>query len=96
MLSQYGSLENILAAAHDPKSALPKAFRARILAATEYIEAAKPVVRVARDAPVQLFTADDTLPLHAADPARVAELAERYGLTSSVARLQKALDALPN
>jgi hypothetical protein len=26
----------------------------------------------------------------------VAELAERYGLTSSVARLQKALDALPN
>jgi 5'-3' exonuclease len=96
MLSQYGSLENILAAAHDPKSALPKAFRAKILAATEYIEAAKPVVRVARDAPVQLFTADDTLPLHAADPARVAELAERYGLTSSVARLQKALDALPN
>jgi 5'-3' exonuclease len=96
MLSQYGSLENILAAAHDPKSALPRAFRAKILAATEYIEAAKPVVRVARDAPVQLFTADDTLPLHAADPARVAELAERYGLTSSVARLQKALDALPN
>ena len=96
MLSQYGSLENILAAADDPKSALPKAFRAKILAATEYIEAAKPVVRVARDAPVQLFTADDTLPLHAADPARVAELAERYGLTSSVARLQKALDALPN
>jgi 5'-3' exonuclease len=96
MLSQYGSLENILAAAHDPKSALPKAFRAKILAATDYIEAAKPVVRVARDAPVQLFTADDTLPLHAADPARVAELAERYGLTSSVARLQKALDALPN
>jgi 5'-3' exonuclease len=96
MLSQYGSLENILAAAHDPKSALPKAFRAKILAATEYIEAAKPVVRVARDAPVQLFTADDTLPLHAADPARVAEFAERYGLASSVARLQKALDALPN
>ena len=96
MLSQYGSLENLLAAAHDPKSALPKAFRAKVLAATEYIEAAKPVVRVARDAPVQLFTADDTLPLHAADPARVAELAERYGLASSVARLQKALDALPN
>jgi hypothetical protein len=54
------------------------------------------VVRVARDAPVQIFTADDTLPLHAADPARVAELAERYGLASSVTRLQKALDALPN
>jgi len=96
MLIQYGSLENILAAAHDPKSSLPKAFRAKILAATDYIEAVKPVVRVARDAPVHLFTTDDTLPLHAADPTRVAELAERYGLGSAIARLQKALDALPN
>jgi 5'-3' exonuclease len=96
MLTQYGSLDNILAAAHDPKSALPKAFRAKILAAIDYIEAAKPVVRVSRDAPVHLFTDEDALPLHAADPARVAELAERYGLGSSIARLQKALDALPN
>jgi len=96
MLMAYGSLENILSAAHDLNSALPKAFRAKILAATVYIEAAKPVVRVARDAPVHLFTADDTLPLHATDPARVAELAERYGLGSSIARLQKSLDALPN
>jgi len=96
MLTQYGSLENILAAAHDPKTTLPRAFRAKILAATDYIEAAMPVVRVARDAPVHLFTADDTLPLHAVDPARVAELAERYGLGSSIARLQRALDALPH
>ena len=96
MLIQYGSLERILTAAHDPKSAMPKAFRAKILAATDYIEAAKPVVRVARDAPVHLFTADDTLPLLAADPGRVAELAERHGLGSAIARLQKALDALPN
>ena len=96
MLMTYGSLEKILAAAHDPKSPLPKAFRAKILAATDYIEAAKPVVRVARDAPVQLFADDDRLPLHAADPAQVAGLAERYGLRSSIARLQKALDALPN
>jgi 5'-3' exonuclease len=94
MLTQYGSLENILSAAHDPTSRLPKAFRAKILAATDYIAAAKPVVRVARDAEVQLFTSDDLLPLHAADPARVAELAERNGLGSSIGRLQKALDSL--
>ena len=94
MLTQYGSLENILSAAHDPTSPLPKAFRAKILAATDYIAAAKPVVRVARDAEVQLFTSDDLLPLHAADPARVAELAERHGLGSSIGRLQKALDSL--
>jgi len=95
MLTQYGSLANILSAAHDPQSELPKAFRAKILAATDYIEAAKPVVRVARDAPVHLFTDEDALPMHAADPARVAELAEHHGLNSSITRLQKALDALP-
>ncbi len=96
MLTQYGSLTNILSAARDPKSALPRAFRAKILAATDYIEAAKPVVRVARDAPVHLFTGDDRLPTHAAEPERVAELAQRYGVSSSIARLQKALDAVPN
>lgn len=93
MLTRYGSLAAVLAAAHDPESELPKAFRTKILAAGDYIEAAQPVVRVALDAPVQL-SGDDRLPLHAADPARVADLADRYGITSPVARLQKALDAL--
>ena len=94
MLSQFGSLANILAAAHDPKSALPKAFRAKLLSASDYVEAAGPVVRVAREAPVEIYTGADRLPRSAADPARVAELAKAYGLSSSVARLQKALDAL--
>ena len=94
MLSQFGSLANILAAAHDPKSALPKAFRAKLLSASAYVEAAGPVVLVAREAPVEIYTGDDRLPRSAADPARVAELAKAYGLSSSVARLQKALDAL--
>jgi hypothetical protein len=53
------------------------------------------VVAVARDAPVELSTSDDALPLTAADPQRVAELAKAYGVGSSIARLQKALDALP-
>ena len=94
MLTRYGSLGAILAAASDEKSSLPKAFRAKLLAAMDYIEAAEPVVRVARDAPVEIYTADDTLPRSAAEPKRVAQLAKAYGLTSSVARLQKALDAL--
>ncbi|MGI9161557.1 MAG: 5'-3' exonuclease [Mycobacterium sp.] len=96
MLTRYGSLENILTAAHDPKSDLPKAFRAKLLAATDYIEAAGPVVRVARDAPVHFYTDSDALPLHAADPKRVADLAEAYGIGSPIARLQKALDGPPS
>lgn len=94
MLTRYGSLEAILAAADDPNSDLPASFRKRIHAASEYIAAADRVVRVARDAPVELFTADDRLPLHAADPERVAELGLAYGVGSSIARLQKALDSL--
>jgi 5'-3' exonuclease len=95
LLSQYGSLEHVLAAANDPKSKLPKAFRAKLLAAGDYLGAAGPVVRVARDAPVTLSTDTDTLPLAAADPARVADLATQYGVASSIGRLQKALDLLP-
>ena len=54
------------------------------------------MVHVARDAPVELSIATDRLPLTAADPARVADLAGAYGVTSSIARLQKALDGLPD
>lgn len=91
MLTRYGSLENILTAAHDPKSDLPKAFRAKLLAAMDYIEAAGPVVRVVRDAPVHFYTDSDALPLQAADPKRVADLSEAYGIGSPIGRLQKAL-----
>jgi hypothetical protein len=73
---------------------LAKGIRAKLSAAADYIEAAGPVVRVARDAPVRLYTADDRLPLSPADPDRVAELAAAYGVASPVGRLQKALDAL--
>jgi 5'-3' exonuclease len=94
MLMQYGSLAAILEAAGDSQSALAKGTRAKLLTAGDYIEAAGPVVRVAREAPVRLYTAGDRLPLSPADPKRVAELAAAYGVGSSVARLQKALDAL--
>jgi 5'-3' exonuclease len=95
LLAQYGSLEAILAAVDDPKSALAKGVRAKLRAAADYIEAAGPVVQVATDAPVTFSTATDTLPLVAVDPPRVADLATQLGVGSSVARLQKALDALP-
>jgi 5'-3' exonuclease len=95
LLAQHGSLERILAAAHDPKSKMSKAYRTKLLAATDYIEAARAVVQVAKDAPVTLSTASDKLPLAAEHPRKVAELAEAYGVTSSIGRLQTALDALP-
>jgi 5'-3' exonuclease len=95
LLAQYGSLEQVVAAANDPKSRLPTTFRSKLLAAADYLKTADRVVRVATDAPVTLSTDTDTLPLVAADPARVAELAERFGVASSIGRLQRALDLLP-
>jgi hypothetical protein len=52
-------------------------------------------VRVAKDAPVTLSTETDALPLTALHPRKVAGLAGEYGVTSSIGRLQKALDDLP-
>ena len=95
LLAQYGSLDHILAAAHDPTSQMAKGLRAKLLSATDYIQAAGQVVRVATDAPVTLSTPTDALPLVANDPKRTAELATELGVGSSIARLQKALDALP-
>jgi 5'-3' exonuclease len=96
LLAQHGSLERIMAAAADPSSKMPAAQRKKLMAATDYVTVAEKVVRVATDAQVGMSTESDLLPLIARDPRRVAELAGEYGVTSSVARLQKALDALPS
>ncbi|MGE2720746.1 5'-3' exonuclease [Mycolicibacterium celeriflavum] len=94
LLAQHGSLENILAAANDPKSKMSKAYRTKLLKAADYIEAAGPVVKVATDADLDWSTPNDTLPLAAEHPRKVVKLAETYGVTSSIGRLQKALDGL--
>lgn len=95
LLAQHGSLEQIVAAASDPKSSMAKGMRTKLQAASDYIQAAERVVRVATDASVTLSTPTDKLPLHAADPQRTAALATQHGVASSIARLQKALDGLP-
>ncbi|MCG5433398.1 5'-3' exonuclease [Mycobacterium sp. MYCO198283] len=95
LLARHGSLAAIVAAAQDPGSAMSKAYRRRIIDALDYIGRAESVVRVASDAPVTMSTVSDELPLAARDPHRVVELAERHGVTSSIGRLQRALDALP-
>lgn len=96
LLAQYVSLDAIVADAHDPTSKMSKAWRTKLVAAADYIDDAGPVVRVRTDADIDWSTTSDALPLAAEHPRKVAELAEQYGVTSSIARLQKALDALPS
>jgi 5'-3' exonuclease len=96
LLASYGSLDEILAAAQDPKSKMAKGLRAKLQSSSDYIEAAAKVVRVATDAPVKISTRTDALPLVAEHPRRTAKSATKLGVGSSIARLQKALDGLPD
>ncbi len=80
LLAQHGSLDQILAAAHDPKSKMAKGFRAKLLAAERLHRG-----RAARwcgwppTRPSRCRRRPTTLPLAAADPKRTAELATAAG-----------------
>lgn len=89
LLHRYGTLDGILAALDARDAGLTQAQRRRLTEGLPYLAVAPGVVLVARDAPVA--DADDALPRTPADPDRLVALAERWGLTSSVARLVDAL-----
>jgi 5'-3' exonuclease len=89
LLSQYGDLAGIQAAAADPATRLTPAQRRRLLAAADYLAVAPKVVRVATDAPLPAF--DPALPRTPRHPASVDDLNRRWGLGSS---LQRLLDSL--
>ncbi|GGC54263.1 5'-3' exonuclease [Hoyosella rhizosphaerae] len=90
LLTEYGSLDGIIAAAHDNSSALASGLRAKLLAATDYIAAAKNVVAVATDAPISL-SRSDLLPTAPSDRHEIADLSQHYGIENSVKRLLAAL-----
>ncbi|TDT33389.1 5'-3' exonuclease [Naumannella halotolerans] len=88
LLSTYGDLNGILAAASDPDSALTTATRRKFAAAIDYLGVAGEVVRVARD--LQLPAPP---PLPGPPGAAFDALAERWGLGSSADRIRTALGA---
>ncbi|MFI6027573.1 5'-3' exonuclease [Amycolatopsis magusensis] len=90
LITQYGSLEALVEAGRNADKNLPLKTRIRLTEAADYLAVAPTVVRVAADAPVKM-SRPDRVPAEPADPARVAELAERWGLGTSVERLLKAL-----
>ncbi|MFM1726197.1 5'-3' exonuclease [Rhodococcus sp. PAM 2766] len=90
LLLQHGSLENLRAAADDPASDVAKGVRAKLSVASDYLDAALPVVRVVTDAEVQL-SRPDILPNTAADPARLENVSAELGIERSVARLLAAM-----
>jgi len=93
LVRQFGSVEAMLAAIDAGHGGFPAGSRAKLVAARAYLDVCLPVVRVATDAPVRL--AGGQLPSVPADPSRVAELDERWGLGSSLGRALSALAAAP-
>lgn len=89
LISQYGDLAGVRAAAGDPLSTLKPAQRKRIAEAAGYLDAAPTVVRVVRDAPVAEH--DDRLPREVKDPIMAAVLAEKFGLKAAVARVTRVM-----
>ncbi|NDL56085.1 5'-3' exonuclease [Phytoactinopolyspora mesophila] len=91
LVSRYGDIKNLLAAADDPSSDLSPTVRRKLLDARDYLAVAPDVVAVRADVPLPDFR--DHLPHAPADPAALAELSERWGLGSSVTRVLTALES---
>jgi 5'-3' exonuclease len=91
LITNFGDLDGVLAAAANGDDGFPRGCHAKILAASDYIEKARKVVLVAGDVPVGTY--DATLPTAAADPDALDVLADRWGLGTSVERVLKALSS---
>jgi 5'-3' exonuclease len=90
----FGSAEAIVTALDSGHGGFPMGSRAKLAVARDYLEAALPVVRVATDVPLPEVHGE--LPIRPADPARLAELDERWDLGSSLGRALAALAARPD
>jgi 5'-3' exonuclease len=90
LITEFGSFDALLAAAAAGDKRVPARAAKSIAAATDYLAAAPTVVLTAVDAPVEVDR-PDTLPSEPADPDRLNEISERWGLGGSVERLVAAL-----
>jgi 5'-3' exonuclease len=91
LVDRYGSAEAVLAALADPEAGFAPGLRGKLAAARDYLTAALPVVRVARDVPLPPLRVE--VPAVPADPDRLYDLAERWNLAGSCRRLVDALAA---
>jgi 5'-3' exonuclease len=88
LIHAYGDLAGLRAAVDSGDAAIKGAQRARLEAASAYLDVAPLVVRVARDAPVPAV--DAALPTEVADARLLSKVASEYGVTSSFNRVLAA------
>ncbi|GAA3614952.1 5'-3' exonuclease [Marihabitans asiaticum] len=89
LIAAHGSLAGVREAVDSGDPAIKGAQRARLEAATEYLDAAPRVVRVALDVPVT--EVDLRIPQELPDPAQMSRLAVEHGLTGPLGRAAAAL-----
>jgi 5'-3' exonuclease len=91
LIRAFGSIEGITAALDAGHGGFPRGSRDKLEKARDYLDIALSVVKVVDDAP--LPEVDGTLPAVPADPDRLKELGERWGLGSSLGRFASAMSA---
>jgi len=91
LLQQYGELDGIRDAALDPQSTLATAVRGKLIAASDYLDVAPTVVRVACDLKLDV-PATEVRPVTGAGRETVQAMAEEWGLTSPVGRVLEVFD----
>jgi 5'-3' exonuclease len=91
LVTRFGAIPAVLAAAADSAvDGFPAGARAKVLAAADYLAVAPAVVNGRIDVPVA-EPLPDALPAAPADPERLVELVDRYGLSSPIERMLHAL-----
>ncbi|MGO1974527.1 MAG: 5'-3' exonuclease [Propionibacteriaceae bacterium] len=91
LLTSYGDLDGILAAASESGGRISGGVRAKLAAAIDYLAVAPDVVAVARELDLAVDYDDLRLPTAPADPDRFATLTEELGLGGSAERVLKSL-----
>ena len=93
LLSTYGTLDGIIAAAAEPGSGMAAPVRAKILAAADYLVVAPAVVKVVRDLTLPEFDARIRQP-NREQTTELERLSADWGLGSSMTRAREALGAV--
>jgi 5'-3' exonuclease len=93
LITAYGGLDEIRAAAADPSTPMSPSVKRKILDAGDYLDVAPKVVAVAHDSPVGTF--DATMPAAVKDPERWLDLVELLELGGSAQRVMSALKLGP-
>ncbi len=93
LITAYGDLDSIRAAAADPSTPMAAGVKRKILDSADYLDVAPKVVAVAKDAPVTV--ADFRMPQQVLDPERWLDLVELLELGSSAQRVMNALNLGP-